>query len=214
MGGTHVAPAGLIGPNAITRIAQVLPAWRGSAFTQDVFERAGLLAHWRRPPEQMVREDEVRALHAALRAALPAEEAAAVSRAAGRATADYLLAHRIPQPVQRLLKLLPAGLAARVLVAAITRHAWTFAGSGEFSATPAHRSAQGRQPWVLAIRHNPLCRDLHTTTPACDYYAATFERLFQVLVHRETRVREISCEACRSGPEDTLNDACRFELRW
>lgn len=206
----NTATAGLIGPNAITRIAQVLPSWRGTAFTQELFERAGLLAHWRRPPEQMVREEEVRALHAALRLALPAEEAAAVSRAAGRATAEYLLSCRIPRPVQRLLKLLPAFMAARLLVAAITRHAWTFAGSGEFSAEPA----RGRKPLVLAIRNNPLCCDLHTTTPACDYYAATFERLFQVLVHRETRVREISCEACSTGPDDTRNDACRFELRW
>ena len=195
--------AGLIGPNAITRIAQVLPAWRGTAFAEDVFQRAGLLQHWRRPPEQMVREDEVRALHAALRALLPAEEAAAVSRAAGRATADYLLAHRIPLPVQRVLKRLPAGLAARVLVAAISRHAWTFAGSGRFSATPA----RGRRPLVLEIRNNPLCRDLHAAVPACDYYAATFERLFQVLVHRDTQVLETACEACG-------DDACRFELRW
>jgi divinyl protochlorophyllide a 8-vinyl-reductase len=197
------ATAGLIGPNAITRIAQVLPAWRGTAFAEQVFERAGLQRHWRRPPEQMVREDEVRALHHALRQAMPAEEAAAVSRAAGRATADYLLAHRIPRPVQRLLKWLPAGLAARVLVAAITRHAWTFAGSGRFSATPA----RGRRPLTLEIRDNPLCRGLQAGVPACDYYAATFERLFQVLVHAGTQVLETACEACG-------DEACRFELRW
>ena len=131
------ATAGLIGPNAITRIAKVLPAWRGTAFAEQVFERAGLRQHWRQPPQGMVREDDVRALHRALREAMPAEEAAAVSRAAGRATADYLLAHRIPHAVQQVLKLLPAPLAARALVAAITRHAWTFAGSGRFTLNPA-----------------------------------------------------------------------------
>lgn len=201
------AAAGLIGPNAITRVAQVLPAWRGTAWAEQLFERAGLLRHWRSPPEQMVQEDEVRALHAALREAMPAEEAAAVARAAGRATADYLLGHRIPRAVQRLLKPLPAPWAARVLLKAITQHAWTFAGSGEFGVIwPRHRS-RGSARVVLQIRNNPLCRQLHAGAPACDYYAATFERLFQVLVHADARVLETACEACG-------DDACRFELRW
>jgi len=47
---------------------------------------------------------------------------------------------------------------------------------------------------------------LHTDTPACDFYGATFERLFPVLVHRNARVREVACAACGS-------DACRFEIR-
>jgi divinyl protochlorophyllide a 8-vinyl-reductase len=203
MAATTAPRPGLIGPNAITRVAQVLPSWRGPAYAERLFERAGLLGYWHHPPEAMVHEDEVRALHAALREALPAGEAAAVSRAAGCATADYLLGHRIPRAVQRLLKVLPAGLAARVLVAAISRHAWTFAGSGTFSAPPARHGARV----LLEIRHNPLCRGLHSAVPACDYYAATFERLFQVLVHRGSRVRETACEACG-------DDACRFELWW
>lgn len=207
MGSASASAAGLIGPNAITRVAQVLPAWRGTAWAEQLFERAGLLRHWRSPPEQMVREDEVRALHAALREAMPADEAAAVSRAAGRATADYLLGHRIPRPVQRLLKLLPAPMAARVLLKAITQHAWTFAGSGEFSVIWPARRAAGTARVVLQIRNNPLCRQLHTSAPACDYYAATFERLFQVLVQARTQVLETACEACG-------DDACRFELRW
>jgi divinyl protochlorophyllide a 8-vinyl-reductase len=195
-------PDGLIGPNAITRVAQVLPAWRGTAFTEALFERAGLRALWQRPPQDMVPERQVRALHHALRAALPVAEAAAVSRAAGRATADYLLAHRIPRPVQRLLRMLPAPWAARVLLGAIGRHAWTFAGSGRFSAAVPSRGLA-----VLEIRDNPLCRGLQADAPACDYYAATFERLFQVLVHRGASVHETACEACG-------DETCRFELRW
>lgn len=200
---SEAAAAGLIGPNAITRVAQVLPVWRGTAFTETLFEKAGLQRYWRQPPEQMVPEADVRRLHRALRQALPAEEAAAVSRGAGRATADYLLAHRIPRPVQRLLQVLPAGLAARVLVAAITRHAWTFAGSGRFQATPPRRG----QPWLLQIQRNPLCLGLQADAPACDYYAATFERLFQVLVHRGAQVQELACEACGAP-------ACVFALHW
>jgi divinyl protochlorophyllide a 8-vinyl-reductase len=52
-----------------------------------------------------------------------------------------------------------------------------------------------------------LCRDLSTDTPACVYYAATFERLFRELVHRHSRVIEVACEACGA-------EACEFEVRW
>jgi divinyl protochlorophyllide a 8-vinyl-reductase len=161
---------GRIGPNAIIRVAEVLTARFGSNGTWALFEHAGLVRHLRQPPGQMVEEAEVRALHGALRERLGATAAREVAAAAGRATANYLLAHRIPKPVQRLLRVLPAPLAARVLLAAITRNAWT-------------------------------------DTPACDFYAATFERLFQVLVHRRAAVREVACEACG-------DDACRFEIRW
>jgi divinyl protochlorophyllide a 8-vinyl-reductase len=191
---------GRIGPNAIIRVAEVLTARIGISGTSALFERAGLLRYLRQPPGQMVEEAEVRQLHGVLREQLGADGARDVAAAAGRATADYLLANRIPKPVQRLLRVLPAPLAARVLLAAIVRNAWTFAGSGAFS-------VQAGTPVVLRIQHNPLCRGLTTDTPACDFYAATFERLFQVLVHRHSRVREVACEAC-GDPE------CRFEIRW
>lgn len=192
--------SGRIGPNAITRVAEVLPAFAGTVAAEGVFARAGLLHHWREPPGQMVDEAEVARLHAELRATLGAARCAEVARAAGRRTGDYLLAHRIPVPVQLLLKGLPATLAARLLLAAIRRHAWTFAGSGDFSASAG-------RPVRLQIRGNPLCRGLEADAPACDFYAATFERLFQVLVHRDARAVEVACEACGG-------DACRFELRW
>lgn len=192
--------AGRIGPNAIIRVGEALTARFGSHAAWQLFEHAGLAHHWRQPPEQMVDETEVRRLHGALRERLGADRAREVSAAAGLATADYLLAHRIPRPVQRLLRVLPAALAARVLLAAITRNAWTFVGSGQFS-------ARAGRPVYLSIRHNPLCQGLHSDTPACDFYAATFERLFQVLVHRAASVCEVACEACG-------DEACRFEIRW
>jgi divinyl protochlorophyllide a 8-vinyl-reductase len=191
---------GRIGPNAIIRVAEVLTARIGSGGTWALFERAGLVRYLRQPPGQMVEEAEVRQLHGVLREQLGAAGARDVASAAGRCTADYLLANRIPKAVQRLLRVLPAPLAARVLLAAILRNAWTFAGSGTFS-------AQAGTPVVLRIHHNPLCQGLATDTPACDFYAATFERLFQVLVHPRSRVREVACEACGDGE-------CRFEIRW
>ena len=196
-----LAGKGLIGPNAITRVAEALPGFVGSNATWALFERAGLTDYLRAPPESMVDETEVTRLHHELRRSLGSEVAGKVAQGAGRRTADYLLAHRIPKPVQALLKRLPAPLAAQVLLSAIRRHAWTFAGSGEFSARAGWGGA------VLTIRHNPLCKGLSSDRPACDFYAATFERLFRVLVHAAARVSEVGCEACGDAE-------CRFELHW
>ena len=197
---TAASHAGRIGPNAITRVAEVLPQRVGEAGTRALFERAGLLHHLLCPPQDMVDEADVRRLHGRLREDLGTDAAQAVALAAGRRTAEYLLAHRIPRPVQALLKILPAPLAARVLLTAIRRNAWTFVGSGQFT-------AEAGSPVRLHIRHNPLCRDLQATRPACHFYAATFERLFDVLVHRGSRVEEVACEACGEAE-------CRFEIRW
>jgi divinyl protochlorophyllide a 8-vinyl-reductase len=196
----HAGVAGRIGPNAIIRVAEVLRERLGGDATARLFGLAGLAAYVDHLPEAMVDETEVTHLHAVLRESLGDATAAQVAREAGTRTGNYLLAHRIPKPVQALLKLLPAPLAARVLLGAITRHAWTFAGSGAFSAVPG-------RPVRLTIRDNPMCRGLRSDVPACDFYAATFERLFRALVHPQARVVETACEACG-------DDACRFEVRW
>lgn len=192
--------AGRIGPNAITRVAEVLPGQVGSTTTLELFNAAGLADALRHPPQQMVDEADVRRLHRALHDRLGPAAAARVGDEAGRRTGDYLLAHRIPGPMQGLLRHLPAALAARVLLAAIARHAWTFAGSGQFE-------ARAGRPVVLALRHNPLVRGLHAEAPACRYHAATFEHLFRALVAADAVVEEVACEACGA-------DACRFEVHW
>jgi len=197
---SHQLHAGRIGPNAITRVAEATRWLIGDQAATDLFDRAGLSSYLAHPPSRMVDEAEVTRLHAAMRQTVGDAMARRVARSAGRRTANYLLAHRIPRPVQAALKLLPARLAARVLLAAIRRHAWTFCGTGEFA-------ARAGQPVRLTLRHNPLCRGAQADAPSCDYYAATFERLFRVLVHRRSRVIETHCEACG-------DDACRFEIHW
>lgn len=194
------ATVGRIGPNAIIRVAEALQHQLGASITAELFALAGLSPYLAAPPQQMVDEGEARRLHTVLRSELGPRVAAEVSREAGVATAGYLLAHRIPKPVQALLRVLPAALACRVLLAAIRRHAWTFAGSGRFEAVAG-------RPTLLTIRDNPLCRGVTGDTPACAFYATTFERLFQVLVHRASRVQETACEACGDAE-------CRFEIRW
>ncbi len=189
-----------IGPNAVTRLAEALVAVRGAGGASDVFRRAGLAHRLTSPPERMVEETEVIALHAALRESAPAAEAEAIAWDAGRRTAHYLLAHRIPRVMRLVLPVLPTRLAAWILLAAIGRHAWTFAGSGRFAVLPGF-------PVRFSIAGGPLARGVQAEAPVCAYYAATFEGLFRVLVHRGTRVEEVACEA-------TGSPACVFEARW
>jgi divinyl protochlorophyllide a 8-vinyl-reductase len=188
--------AGRIGPNAITRVAEAL----GRDAARGVFRAAAIEARLDAPPDRMVPESEVIALHRALRASLGEREAAAVTRHAGRLTAHYLLANRIPRPLQWLLRHLPAGASARILLGAIGRHAWTFAGSGRF------RLLSGR-PLRIEIAGGPIARAGPAAEPVCAYYAATFETLFRRLVSPRTEVEEIACEATGAA-------SCVFELRW
>jgi divinyl protochlorophyllide a 8-vinyl-reductase len=196
----HAGAEGRIGPNAITRVAEVLPEVIGEQGRFKLFQLAGLAHYLQQPPQDMVNEAEVTRLHWQLQQSLGVEVTRIVARQAGLRTANYLLQYRIPKPVQAVLKVLPASLASRVLLSAIRGHAWTFSGSGVFT-------AKAGQPVVLRIRDNPMCRGITTPEPSCDFYAATFEHLFQVLVHRQAKVTEVECES--SGGNE-----CRFEVRW
>ena len=189
-----------IGPNAITQVAGAVERSLGAKTARDLLRSAGLGGYVGVPPQQMVDEREVVALHSALRERLDPCTAGAIARAAGLATGDYLLANRIPRAAQSLLRWLPAPLASRLLVSAIRRHAWTFAGSGRFA-------ARAGRPVVITIEGCPICRDAHAEAAVCGYYAATFRQLFRTLVHRRAVVRETECIASGSP-------VCRFEIDW
>jgi divinyl protochlorophyllide a 8-vinyl-reductase len=189
-----------VGPNAVIRIAEALERDRGQDAVAQVFQAAGLGRYLDQLPEQMVDEGEVTRLQTSLRTHLGIGEARRVSFDAGLRTGDYLLAHRIPRPVQRLLSILPARLASRLLIAAIRRNAWTFAGSGAFDGQPGN-------PTRLLVTDGPICGDARSDQPLCDFYAGSFERLFSRLVHPRARVSEIACQA--NGAE-----SCVFEVRW
>jgi divinyl protochlorophyllide a 8-vinyl-reductase len=193
-------PAPRIGPNAIIQIGEALRAHAGAAAAVRVYERAGLPDYFLRPPQRLVDEADVARLHRALREVLGGDRARELSLVAGFRTGDYLLAHRIPNAVQSLLRALPPRLASRALLAAIRRHAWTFAGSGRFM-------AEAGMPVKLTVIGNPLCRGTPAREPSCWYYAATFECLFRALVHPRANVVEAGCEALGG-------EACVFEVRW
>jgi divinyl protochlorophyllide a 8-vinyl-reductase len=189
-----------IGPNALTRVAEALAERHGAEAVASVYAAAGLTALLREPPTRMVDENAVIALHRAVRARYPRAEAETLFTRAGELTGEYLLTARIPRPFAALLRHLPASFAARLLLAAVSRHAWTFAGSGDF------RVLRGRPP-SFELADCPLCRDLRTDTPACAYYGATFGVLFRALVHPRSEIEETACRA----KGDAL---CRFTARW
>lgn len=185
----------LIGPNAIIQLAGVLDHCEGRGLRDRVMARAGVGVP---PPDSgMIPEADAAAVHLALRAELP-DRAAGLLRLAGFATADYILAHRIPGPARAVIRALPPFLGARLLTLAIARHAWTFAGSGVFRVA-AHR------PLVFEVAGNPLIAGLSAPGPACDWHAAVFERLFARLVWPAVTVTETACAAAGDA-------ACRFVL--
>ena len=201
-----------IGPNAIIRLREALVSSVGPERARAIFEQAGQSRHLAQPPEHMVAEADVTRLYTSLPAQLGPRLAAEVSGQAGWLTGDYLLANRIPWPVQALLRLLPAPLAARVLVAAIRQHAWTFVGSGRFDVRPVAKEAgiaqDGRRARLsLRVECCPICAGSRQAAPACSYYAASFEALFVALVQRRARVREVTCRALGAA-------ACTFEVSW
>lgn len=195
------APLARIGPNAVVRVAEALGELPdGGRACRAVFEAAGLAHYLAAPPAEMVDERQVIALHAALRKALDPNTAERVAFRAGELTGTYLLAHRIPAPARRLLPLLPRVVASRLLLRAMARNAWTFAGSGAFA------FAAGR-PVRLTLDDCPLCRHSPATRPQCTYYAATFLRLFQSLVSKQAHVTHAHCRAMG-------DPACEMTIDW
>jgi divinyl protochlorophyllide a 8-vinyl-reductase len=191
---------GVIGPNAVLQLIEALKAAGVYDVSAPVFATAGLADWLVDPPAVMVDQRRVARLHQALRAVSSPEDGSTLMADAGRLTADYILANRIPRAAQMLLKRLPARLAAAAFVPAIKAHSWTFAGTGQFT-------GRAGSPTVFTLRGNPLCAGEHAAGPICAWHAAVFQRLFQVLVSPDARAVETDCEACG-------DPFCRFEVDW
>ncbi|MBK1636021.1 bacteriochlorophyll 4-vinyl reductase [Rhodovulum adriaticum] len=192
---TQSGQSGRIGPNAVLQLLPVLEAAGGAALRDELLQAAGL----NEPPSDtgLMDEGPAAAMHRALRARLPGR-APDLLREAGARTGDYILAHRIPGPAQKVLKLLPPALAAPVLAKAIEKNSWTFAGSGEFRVIST-------RPLVFELTDNPLIRGESAPHPICGWHEAVFDTLFQTLVDKRLRTRETKCTASGSG-------VCRFEI--
>jgi divinyl protochlorophyllide a 8-vinyl-reductase len=184
-----------IGPNSVLQLLPVLDTHLGSHARDALLQGAGLS----QPPSDHGLMDETPAalLHQALRREYP-QQAGTLAREAGERTGDYIIAHRIPRLVVKLLPVLPARVACSLLATAIEKHAWTFAGSGHFRVL-------SRNPLVFELADNPVVRGESAPAPVCDWHAAVFQRLFNVLVNSGLECRETHCCACGEA-------ACRFTI--
>lgn len=186
--------AGKVGPNAIIQLADVLADRLGIEERAAALHAAGLAKYLAADPERMTDEREAAALHRVVQARR-AGDWDELSWEAGERTAEYLLANRIPKGAQWLLRRMPAAWSARMLLRAIRSHAWTFAGSGDFSA----RMERGGV--VIAISANPIAM------PGCPWHRGVFTRLFQELVSPRALVLHEKC--CAHG-----GAACTYRISW
>jgi len=168
-GASNEAPA-LIGPNAVLQLVHAMDRRLGHTPAQIICEAAGLSTL----PDgtAMIPESDALHLHEVLNCLAPTE-AMGIAVQAGRGTADYIIANRIPRVIAALLRALPASLAAPLLMAAIRKHAWTFIGSGEFTPHTA---------WQFTIDRSGSGAAGSVPETTFEWYAAVFERLYQSLV--------------------------------
>jgi len=179
--GADVAtPVARIGPNAVIQLQAALEAWHGTDVAQRLFRAAGAEAHLGCPGTEMLDEAVPARLFRTLTQNMSRAEADAILADAGARTGAYILANRIPVPAQRLLAVLPRAIALRALLLAISKHAWTFAGSAQVAC------AYGRVP-SITLRGNPLA------TPGCAWHVAVFEELFGRIVSPAILVRHTHC---------------------
>ena len=160
----------LIGPNAVLQAVAVMEERLGHAETLAILADAQIAdlpsGEHMIPEVDALRLHRWLALHDPMGAFVIAEEA-------GARTADYIIANRIPRPVVWLLRHLPPWLAAPMLMAAIRKHAWTFAGAGAFAADGA---------WRFTIDRSDSLDPVPPPESLFAWYAAVFNRLYRQLV--------------------------------
>lgn len=164
--------AGLVGPNAVIQLAAALDDMPQIAAA--VFARAGQTRLLRSPPDAMIDQSIPARLFDALYGEIGPYRAGIVARKAGQLTGQYIVSNRIPRAARMLLRALPREVAARLLMRAILRHAWTFAGTGDCTAQPSLRQ--------ITLQENPM------PMPNAAWHVGVFEALFCALTAQSARI--------------------------
>lgn len=165
-----------IGPNSIIQTVAALEEHFGKTEAEAILKRIGQ-GHWiGNLPTEMTEESKFHSLVTALAKEIGDNKTASILEESGRRTAAYLLRVRIPGLFQKVLKMLPAAPAFSLFLFAISKNAWTFAGSGEFS------YSGGKNPEIIV-------RVTHPTNPVVgNFYLGTFEALLEELVNPKTSI--------------------------
>jgi divinyl protochlorophyllide a 8-vinyl-reductase len=166
-----------IGPNSIIQTVTALDAKYGKTKTETILRKIGQGYLIGNLPKEMVEESKFHSLVIALQKELGDIPTATILKESGERTARYLLKVRIPAIFQKLVKLLPPRLAFKLFLFAISKNAWTFAGSGEFSYT------MNRPPEILV-------KVIYPSLPVVgNFYLGTFTALLQELVNPKTKIK-------------------------
>ena len=178
-----------IGPNSIIQTVAALEAKYGKTKAETILRKIGQGYIIGNLPTEMVEESKFHSLVTALLKEIGDAPTAAILKESGERTARYLLKVRIPGIFQKFLKLLPARPAFKLFLFAISKNAWTFAGSGEFSYTM-------NRPAEITVRVT------YPTNPVVgNFYLGTFTALLQELVNPKTKIKadirkESGCIRC------------------
>ncbi len=166
-----------IGPNSIIQTVAALEAKYGKSKTENILRKIGQGYIVGNLPKEMVEESKFHSLVIALQKEIGDGPTAAILKESGERTAKYLLKVRIPGIFQKFLKLLPRRPAFKLFLFAISKNAWTFAGSGEFSYT------MNRPPEITV-------KVTYPTLPVVgNFYLGTFTALLQELVNAKTKIK-------------------------
>ncbi len=164
-----------IGPNSIIQTVAALETLYGKTKSDALLRKIGQGYLIGNLPKEMVEEAKFHSLVVALQKEIG--ETSAILKDAGERTARYLLKVRIPVIFQKFLKLLPPRFAFRLFLFAISKNAWTFAGSGEFTYSM-------NQPPEITV---------NVTFPSHpvvgNFYLGTFNALLQELVNPATKIK-------------------------
>ncbi len=165
-----------IGPNSIIQTVAALEAKYGKTKTETILRKIGQGYIIGNLPKEMVEESKFHSLVTALQKEIGDSPTAAILKESGERTARYLLKVRIPGIFQKFVKLLPPRPAFKLFLFAISKNAWTFAGSGEFS------YAMNRPPEIsvrVTFPSNPVVGN---------FYLGTFTALLKELVNPKTTI--------------------------
>ena len=166
-----------IGPNSIIQTVAALEASYGKTKTENMLRKIGQGYLVGNLPKEMVEEGKFHTLVCALQKEIGDTATSGILKESGKRTAHYLLKVRIPGIFQKFLKLLPPRPAFKLFLFAISKNAWTFAGSGEFTYT------MNRPPEITVKVTFP------TQPVVGNFYLGTFTALLQELVNPKTTIK-------------------------
>ncbi|NTW51267.1 MAG: bacteriochlorophyll 4-vinyl reductase [Chlorobiaceae bacterium] len=166
-----------IGPNSIIQTVGALESKYEKPATDNLLKKIGQGYLINNLPSEMVEESKFHSLVLALQKEIGDQTTGAILKESGERTAKYLLKVRIPAPFQIIVKLLPPGPAFKLFLFAISKNAWTFAGSGEFS--------YGSKP-----SPNIKVKVTFPSHPVVgNFYLGTFNALLKELVNPKTTIK-------------------------